>query len=192
MTKTLNFPLISWLQSITLVPIELGTRKLLIRLINLYQTHISPRKGYSCAYRILHQDESCSCYVKNSLLETDLMTAISRSRRRFRDCHEAAKILQNINNTCQDAQPILSVQYSQKPFKHYPRRTFLSYSISGFLVSFCSDEDNQAQCCSFCSRSICGLVFSPSQEDPDIEEQDCDVETEEDCVEEEIEEVEER
>ncbi|TAN85469.1 MAG: membrane protein insertion efficiency factor YidD [Phormidium sp. SL48-SHIP] len=188
MTKTLNFPLISWLQSITLAPLERRSRSFLVALIDLYQTYISPRKGYSCAYRILHQGESCSCYVKNSLLETDLMSAISRSRQRFRDCHEAAKILKTSNKTCQDIQPQISVQYGQKPFKQYPRRTFLSYSISGFLVSFCSDEDNQAQCCSSCSQSICNMVFSSSQEEPDL---DCDVETEEDCLEEEIEEVEE-
>ena len=56
--------------------IDSWLRRLLILLISAYQRYLSPHKGYSCAHRLLHGGESCSCHVKNALTETDLLTAI--------------------------------------------------------------------------------------------------------------------
>lgn len=33
--------------------------KLLLLLIMLYQRHLSPRKGYRCAYSVLYQTQGC-------------------------------------------------------------------------------------------------------------------------------------
>ncbi|WP_240782748.1 membrane protein insertion efficiency factor YidD [Escherichia sp. E2661] len=38
--------------------------KLLLLLIMLYQRHLSPRKGYRCAYSVLYQTQGCSGAVK--------------------------------------------------------------------------------------------------------------------------------
>ncbi|MCZ2202268.1 MAG: membrane protein insertion efficiency factor YidD [Cylindrospermopsis raciborskii PAMP2012] len=68
-------------------------RFIFVSLINGYQKYLSPYKGYSCAHRILHQGESCSQYVKRSLLQQDLQTAIKLSQQRFVDCSKAAQVL---------------------------------------------------------------------------------------------------
>ncbi|WP_368011668.1 membrane protein insertion efficiency factor YidD [Laspinema palackyanum] len=72
---------------------DLGIRNLLILWIHWYQKNLSPRKGYSCAYRSLHHGESCSCYVKNILSEQNLLTSISLANQRFSECAQAEKIL---------------------------------------------------------------------------------------------------
>ncbi|WP_242032792.1 membrane protein insertion efficiency factor YidD [Oscillatoria sp. FACHB-1406] len=33
---------------------------LAIAAIGVYQRHLSPRKGFACAYRVLHNRDSCS------------------------------------------------------------------------------------------------------------------------------------
>lgn len=62
--------------------------------ISLYQKFLSPIKGFSCAYRIYHKTESCSCYVKRIFLEQDLQTAITLTNQRFRDCMLASEFLE--------------------------------------------------------------------------------------------------
>lgn len=59
------------------------------RLITTYQQYLSPLKGYSCAHRVLHGNESCSQYVKQAVLRRGLSDAWPDSRQRFRDCRSA-------------------------------------------------------------------------------------------------------
>ena len=59
------------------------------RLITAYQNYLSPFKGFSCAHRVLHGTESCSQYVKRTILERGLSDAWPNSRQRFRDCRSA-------------------------------------------------------------------------------------------------------
>ncbi|MEH2260005.1 membrane protein insertion efficiency factor YidD [Nostoc sp.] len=40
-------------------------------LISQYQKYLSPLKGYSCPHRLLYGNESCSQYVKRTILEQD-------------------------------------------------------------------------------------------------------------------------
>ena len=54
-----------------------------------YQRYLSPLKGFSCAHRVLHGSESCSQYVKRTILERGLSDAWPDSRQRFRDCRSA-------------------------------------------------------------------------------------------------------
>lgn len=61
--------------------------------ISGYQKYISPRKGFSCAYRLLYKSESCSHYVKRIVAERGLAAALKASRQRFQDCREANQIL---------------------------------------------------------------------------------------------------
>ena len=65
-----------------------------IALIGGYQKHISPRKGFSCAHRLLHGGESCSQHIKRLIAQKGLFAAHRVSQRRFRACREANQILQ--------------------------------------------------------------------------------------------------
>jgi putative component of membrane protein insertase Oxa1/YidC/SpoIIIJ protein YidD len=118
--------------------IDSWLRRLLIRLISAYQRYLSPHKGYSCAHRLLHGGESCSCYVKNALTETDLLTAIAQSKTRFAACTDAAETLAAQANSDDDPS-------SSSP-THYPRRTFIYYSLVGFTLPFFVRR-NHGQCC---------------------------------------------
>jgi putative component of membrane protein insertase Oxa1/YidC/SpoIIIJ protein YidD len=61
-------------------------RSIAVLLIGGYQRHLSPRKGYSCAHRIVHGGESCSEYVKNVLADKSLFEATLLAKRRFKAC----------------------------------------------------------------------------------------------------------
>lgn len=69
-------------------------RQGLAEAIGLYQRHLSPHKGFSCAHRIYHGGSSCSQYCKEAILELGPIGAWSQMRRRFRDCKVAARSIQ--------------------------------------------------------------------------------------------------
>lgn len=66
----------------------------LLLTIRAYQRYISPHKGFSCAYRILHQEQSCSSYFKTCITEQSFDRAYISFRQRLQDCHQANLILQ--------------------------------------------------------------------------------------------------
>jgi len=57
--------------------------------IYLYQRWLSPRKGYRCAYSVLHGGTGCSGYAKAAIRERGLLAALPLVRARFRDCRVA-------------------------------------------------------------------------------------------------------
>ena len=62
-----------------------------IGLINGYQRHISPRKGFSCAYRIRHNDTvGCSGFAKNAIRAHGVWHAFPLIKDRFAACKDAA------------------------------------------------------------------------------------------------------
>ncbi|WP_460200501.1 membrane protein insertion efficiency factor YidD [Scytonema sp. NUACC21] len=69
------------------------SRQISVAAITGYQKHISPRKGFSCAYRILYGRESCSQYIKQAIATEGLRAAIVKSRSRFQACSKANQIL---------------------------------------------------------------------------------------------------
>jgi len=77
--------------------VEPLAQKLAIDSITLYQTYISPRKGFSCPHRLLNNGESCSMYIKRLLGEESLMSAIQLSRQRFKACVAASQTLKTTN-----------------------------------------------------------------------------------------------
>lgn len=117
--------------------------KLLMALIYLYQKYLSPYKGFSCAHRLLHQRESCSSYVKKTLLEQDLTTAIKMSSRRFQECSQAYDILREQNN---------KHQKTNTP----KRRKFIYLLLLGFLTPFLSGAGagSLAKCCAKNSDNV--------------------------------------
>ena len=62
-----------------------------IHLIELYQRHLSPRKGYRCAYSVLHGGTGCSGYAKHAIAEHGIFNAYPLIMQRFSDCTDAAK-----------------------------------------------------------------------------------------------------
>lgn len=55
----------------------------------LYQTYLSPRKGYRCAYSVLHGGPGCSGYVKHAIQDYGLWRGWPRIRARFAECQTA-------------------------------------------------------------------------------------------------------
>lgn len=82
-------------------PIDSLTRFTSTRLITFYQRQISPHKGFSCAYRILHRGESCSQYVKRVIQTEGLLPALPLIRERFRACKQASQVLRTRNHLWQ-------------------------------------------------------------------------------------------
>lgn len=54
-----------------------------------YQRFVSPRKGFSCAHRVLHDGAGCSGYAKAAIKEHGLVSAVPLIRQRFKDCTSA-------------------------------------------------------------------------------------------------------
>jgi uncharacterized protein len=68
--------------------------RLALAAIGGYQRHLSPRKGYACAYRIAHGGTGCSGFAKDAIARDGLFRAIPAIRQRFADCRDAADELQ--------------------------------------------------------------------------------------------------
>ena len=64
-------------------PAERLLSRAAVRCIEAYQRHLSPLKGYSCAYRVHHQAESCSEYVKRILQDEGTHGAGAKVKARF-------------------------------------------------------------------------------------------------------------
>ncbi|WP_414517731.1 membrane protein insertion efficiency factor YidD [Nostoc sp. PCC 9305] len=69
--------------------LDSSLRSVAIGIIGVYQRHLSPRKGYSCAHRIVYGGDSCSEYVKNALADKSLFESTLLARQRFRECNIA-------------------------------------------------------------------------------------------------------
>lgn len=64
-----------------------------LAVIYAYQRWFSPRKGYRCAYSVLHGGTGCSGFVKHQIMDHGLWRAIPFIRQRFRDCQHASQEL---------------------------------------------------------------------------------------------------
>ena len=69
-------------------------KALALALIRGYQTHISPRKGFSCAYRVHAGGVGCSGFGKHAIQKHGVFTGLILLRRRMAKCawhaHEKA------------------------------------------------------------------------------------------------------
>ena len=63
--------------------------------INLYQKYISPHKGYCCAYKVHHNDVSCSQFAKLTIKDIGLLKSISKILNRFKECKDSNNYIQN-------------------------------------------------------------------------------------------------
>jgi uncharacterized protein len=65
-------------------------RTLLLWLIRLYQTRVSPYKGFRCAYRARRGRASCSTFGYTAISRHGVVLGLLLLRRRFRKCSAAA------------------------------------------------------------------------------------------------------
>jgi putative component of membrane protein insertase Oxa1/YidC/SpoIIIJ protein YidD len=63
--------------------------------IGLYQRHLSPRKGFRCAHRVLHGGESCSQHARARIASDGLIAGLSALRARLLSCREASVTLRS-------------------------------------------------------------------------------------------------
>ena len=68
-------------------------QRLSLLAIRGYQRHLSPRKGYACAYRLAHGGTGCSGFAKQAIAESGVFAALPAIRARFRACRRAALAL---------------------------------------------------------------------------------------------------
>ena len=61
----------------------------------IYQTYISPRKGFRCAHSVLHNGTGCSGYAKQAIRDRGVFYAIPPIRQRFKECKVAYFTLRN-------------------------------------------------------------------------------------------------
>ena len=62
-------------------------------LITGYQRHVSPRKGFCCAYRVLRGRSSCSHFAKRAIERHGVAIGARLLRRRFNRCRWANHVL---------------------------------------------------------------------------------------------------
>ena len=115
-------------------------RQISVASINRYQKHISPRKGFSCAHRLLYGSESCSQYIKRVIAQEGLRVGLLKSRARFQACKQANQILRT--------QPDDKKRKRKKPFVNHREQ-------SSSTSSNCNDS---SQGCSSCAELSCDIA----------------------------------
>lgn len=76
------------------MPATTSVSSLACRLIGLYQKHLSPRKGFRCAYRVRHERRSsCSQFARRAIDRLGLMPGVRLLRRRLGKCGRASRAL---------------------------------------------------------------------------------------------------
>ncbi|WP_198672249.1 membrane protein insertion efficiency factor YidD [Pseudogemmobacter bohemicus] len=119
--------------------------RLVLWLIGLYQRHLSPRKGYACAYRVLHGGTGCSGYAKEVIGTHGAIAAIPLIRTRFAGCRDAA----------------VSLRISRKPRKVTGRN-----ELKNSKLDWCGDPCTP--CCDCGSSHGCSLIGRKSAPDCDL------------------------
>ena len=71
----------------------LSLSPLACRLIGLYQRYLSPRKGFRCAYGVLHGRDSCSRFASRAIEGHGLVGGARLTSRRFDKCRWASHVL---------------------------------------------------------------------------------------------------
>lgn len=70
-----------------------------IRLIELYQQKLSPRKGFVCAHNVVFRQGGCSGFAKTQIAGKGVVRGLQALVQRFRECAVAAKVVQTMRAT---------------------------------------------------------------------------------------------
>ncbi len=112
-----------------------------ITCITAYQTHVSPYKGFSCAYRVAYGGESCSAFVKRTIEEQGIGPAISLAQQRFALCRLAAQELRASCSGTYSGTPCTARSHRNRKSRHRSK----SCSPAENIDIACDSVD----CCSY-------------------------------------------
>jgi putative component of membrane protein insertase Oxa1/YidC/SpoIIIJ protein YidD len=70
-----------------------------VNAINWYQSDLSPKKGFCCAYRIQHRGLSCSAVIKHAFSTRGFVFGIYSIFSQANKCHSAAASLHKQKST---------------------------------------------------------------------------------------------
>lgn len=72
--------------------------------IRVYQRHLSPRKGFTCASLVAGADRSCSAVIRSIIAERGIVRGFRPSLAQFAGCSRAATSLRagggNVQGVC--------------------------------------------------------------------------------------------
>lgn len=137
-------------------PAASATRQIAITLIGGYQKHLSPHKGFSCAYRLLHRGESCSQYIKRLIAQEGLIAAVKASRQRFQACRKANDILRSRH--CHHSNMGNNLHQDLDNRRNKPQRKTAS-ECTGYSNCPLGEVANCANCTVDCTDCFSGLDF---------------------------------
>ncbi|QIR37844.1 membrane protein insertion efficiency factor YidD [Tolypothrix sp. PCC 7910] len=149
-------------------PLDLLGRKLSVVAITGYQKHISPRKGFVCAHRVLYGGESCSQYIKRVIAEDGFAALPAKSHQRFQACKEANRILRS---QAEESEPIPEGdEQEEKSPKALPGRKAQQSSSTNNTCGDTSDCGNITDASCDCAEL---LNMTPDCSPPDCSTPDC-------------------
>jgi putative component of membrane protein insertase Oxa1/YidC/SpoIIIJ protein YidD len=63
--------------------------------VRAYQRHLSPRKGWRCAYGVAHGDTTCSAAVRRIVAQRGVVRGVVPVTAQLLACYHAARLLTN-------------------------------------------------------------------------------------------------
>ena len=67
--------------------------KITIDSIKLYQTYLSPLKGFKCAHGVYFKGDSCSCAIKKIVERRGIVKGLPDIKKQFQRCAEASQLI---------------------------------------------------------------------------------------------------
>ncbi|MBD2342078.1 membrane protein insertion efficiency factor YidD [Calothrix sp. FACHB-156] len=147
--------------------LDLLGRRLGVIAITGYQKHISPRKGFVCAHRVLYGGESCSQYIKRVIAEDGLGALPAKSRQRFQACKQANRILRS---QAEASEPISEEEDENRAPKKLPGNTAKQSSSNNNTCGDITDCGNIADASCDCAEL---LNMTPDCSSPHCSGADC-------------------
>ena len=114
------------------------SKKTALFFINFYKAHISPYKGFRCAYAFRYNTDSCSDAIKRIIEDDGLIRGWSKIIERFRLCSIAYESTQENDNT--------DTEDKEKKKKRNEA---------------CDDDTYSKLCVKTCNVAQCAGCFSP-------------------------------
>lgn len=108
-----------------------------VRCIEFYQKHISPKKGYVCAHKYYYGGDSCSEYMKKSIVELGIVRAAVLFAVRLKECKKAYMYIEQEKSnaeSCSDR--VYGVVHGKKCEYACEICSFYGVVIAGFCLFY--------------------------------------------------------
>lgn len=116
-----------------------------VALIEAYQRHLSPRKGFRCAYGVMHGNGTCSSIGKRIMRDQGILKFLQLMPRQFAACRTAAITLNG--------------QLSAKaPSKHVPRKRACEYGMLFDDIPALDRTEKVIECSCVGIQTVFGLL----------------------------------